>query len=74
MDNEEKNVQAAEFVWSSKDRPSTCDSLKPINKNRQEEPKFTFDVAKCDRIFDELLNAGKDKLSHAIPPLDELKR
>jgi hypothetical protein len=30
-------------------------SLQPVQKNRQEEIKFTFNVAKCDRIFDELL-------------------
>jgi hypothetical protein len=33
-----------------------------------------FFVAKCDSIFDELLQVGKIKLSHTIPPLDELKR
>ena len=36
--------------------------------------KFTFDVSKCDRIFDKLLNLGHIKLSHAILPLDESKR
>ena len=35
---------------------------------------YTFDVAKCDRIFDELLMNGNIKLSHAMPPLEELKR
>ena len=36
--------------------------------------KFTFDVSKCDRIFNELLKLGHIKLSHAILPLEELKR
>src|SRR6185312_518295 len=36
--------------------------------------RFTFDVSKCDRIFDELNKLGHIKLSHAIPPLEELKR
>ena len=36
--------------------------------------KFTFDVSKYDRIFDKLLKLGHIKLSHAIPPPDELKR
>ena len=35
---------------------------------------FTFDVSKCDHIFDELLRSGNIKLSHVIPPLEELKR
>ena len=52
-DDEEKGVYAAEFVWPSKDKPSTCPSLKPIQKNRQNGMKFTFDVSKCDSIFDE---------------------
>jgi hypothetical protein len=36
--------------------------------------KFTFDVAKCDKIFDELFKVGKIKMSHTIPPIDQLKR
>ena len=39
-----------EFVWPSKDKPSMCPSLKPVQKNRQNETKFTFDVSKCDRM------------------------
>ena len=30
----EKGVYADEFVWPSKDKPSTCPSLKLIQKNR----------------------------------------
>ena len=73
-DDDSKEVYAAEFVWPSKAKPSSVPSLKPIQKNRQEEPKFTFDVSKCDRIFDELLKNGNIRLSHAIPSPDELKR
>ena len=36
--------------------------------------KFTFDVSKCDSIFDELLRLGHIKITHVIPPLEELKR
>ena len=36
--------------------------------------KFTFDVSKCDHIFDELLRLGHLKITHVIPPLEELKR
>jgi hypothetical protein len=31
-------------------------------------------VAKCDRIFDELLKLGKIKISHTLPPPDEIKK
>ena len=40
---------ATEFVWPSKAKPFTCNDLKPIHKNRDEEMKFTFNIAKCDR-------------------------
>jgi hypothetical protein len=49
-------------------------TLKPVHKNWQEEIKFTFDVVKCDKIFDELHKASYIKMSPTIPPLDELKR
>jgi hypothetical protein len=70
-DNE---VYAAEFVWPSKEKSYSCSSLKPASKGRQEEIKFTFDVSKRDHIFDELLKSGNIKLTHTIPPLEELKR
>jgi len=72
-DDESKDVYAAEFVWSSQAKPFTCSALKPIHKNRQDE-KFTFDVSKCERIFDELYRIGYVKMSHTLPPLEELKR
>jgi len=73
-DGKSKDVYTAEFVWSPNDKPSTCASLKPISKNRHDEVKYTFDVSKCDRIFDELAIHGKIKFSHTIPLVDELKR
>jgi len=65
-DDESKEVYAAEFVWPSKAKSSLVLSLKPIQKNQHEELKFTFNVSKCDRIFDELLKNGNIRLSHAI--------
>ena len=73
-DDEGKYVYAAEFAWPSSDKLCTCGSLKPIQKNRQDNIKFTFDISKCDCIFNELNKLGYIKLSHAIPPLEELKR
>ena len=67
-------MYAAKFVWPSKAKPCSVPSLKAIQKNQQEELKFTFDVSKCDRIFDELLKNGNIRLSHAIPSPDELRR
>jgi hypothetical protein len=36
--------------------------------------KFTFNVAECDKLFDELLKSGNIKVTQAISPLDEQKR
>jgi hypothetical protein len=36
--------------------------------------KFTFNVSKCDKIFDELLSIGKIKMSHIIPLIEDLKK
>jgi hypothetical protein len=72
-DDESKEICAAEFTWSPNDKAETCASLKTSHKSR-EEMKFTFDVVKCDKIFDELLKSGKIKITHTISPLDQLKR
>ena len=73
-DDEDTNIYAAEFTWPSKIKAYSCASLKPAHKSRQEEMKFTFDVSKCDRIFDELHRLGYIKVSHVIPPVEELKK
>jgi hypothetical protein len=54
-DDESAYVYSVEFVWPTKAKSSACSSLQLVQKNRQEEIKFTFNVAKYDRIFDELL-------------------
>jgi hypothetical protein len=72
--DESNDVYAAELCWPFKAKSYGCDSLNPVHKNRSEEIKFTFDVAKCDNFFDELHKVGCIKTSHAIPPLDKLKR
>ena len=72
-DDEKKEAYVAELMRPLDAKPYSCSSLKPVQKNRQEQARFTFDVSKCDRIFDELLRCGNIKLSHAILPLEELK-
>jgi hypothetical protein len=49
-------------VWPTKAKPSACSSLQPVQKNRREEVKFTFNVAKCDKIFYEVVKSGNIKL------------
>jgi hypothetical protein len=72
--DDENEVYVAEFVCPSKSKASSCASLKLATKGRQEELKFTFDVSKYDHIFDELLKLGNIKISHTMPPLDEIKQ
>ena len=52
--NDEGDIYATEFFWTSKDKPFICNDRKPIHKNHDEEMKFTFNIAKCDKIFDAL--------------------
>jgi hypothetical protein len=63
-DDESTDVYTTKLVWPAQAKPSACSSLQPVQKNRQEEVKFTFNLAKCDKIFDELLKNGNIKLTH----------
>jgi hypothetical protein len=62
------------MVWPKQAKSSSCSSLHPVQKKRQEEVKFTFNAGKCDKIFDELLKNGNIKINHTVPSADELKR
>jgi hypothetical protein len=54
-DDEEADMCVAEWNWVSKSKPFVCSSLKPASKSRQDQMRYTFNVAKCDWIFDYLL-------------------
>jgi hypothetical protein len=60
------------MVWPKQAKSSACSSLQSIQKKRQEEVKFTFNVGKYDEIFDELLKNGNIKINHIVPSADEL--
>jgi hypothetical protein len=72
-DDESTKVYAAEMVWPKQAKSSTCSSLQPVQKKQREEVKFTFNVGKYDKIFDELLKNGNIKINHTVPFADELK-
>jgi hypothetical protein len=74
LDDESTDVYTTELVWPMKAKPLSFSSLHLVQKNRQEEVKFSFNVAKCDKKFDELLKSGNIKVAYTIPPLDDLKR
>jgi hypothetical protein len=75
LDDEEADTCVAEWSWGSKSKPFLCSSLNPASKSRQDEMRYTFDVAKCHRIFDYLLQEKQIKLpsGHVIPSSGQLK-
>jgi hypothetical protein len=74
-DDEESDMCVAEWNWTSKSKPFICSSLKSASKSWQDEIRFTFDITKCDRIFDYLLREKQIKLpsNHVIPSSEQLK-
>jgi hypothetical protein len=75
-DDEEDDICIAEWSWGSKSKPFVCSTLKPTSKSRQDEIRYTFNVAKCDRIFDYLLQEKQVKLpsGHVLPSPEQLKK
>jgi hypothetical protein len=57
-DDEEGNeICVAEWVEKSGDKPISCSFWKP-NRGWREEMRYTFDLSKCDCLFDLLLREG----------------
>nr|ABA93663.1 retrotransposon protein, putative, unclassified [Oryza sativa Japonica Group] len=79
-DSEEEgdhDIYVAEWSWTNKNKPFVCSNLMSTpRKDRQSEVKYSFDVAKCDKIFDYLLQEKQIRLpkGHVIPSQEELKR
>jgi hypothetical protein len=76
LDDEEADMCVAEWSWGSKSKPFVCSSLKLTSKSRQDKMRYTFDIAKCDRIFDYLLQEKQIKLpsGNVIPSSEQLKK
>jgi hypothetical protein len=68
LDDEEADMCLAEWNWGPKYKPFGCSSLKPTSKSQQDKMCYTFDVAKCDRFFDYLLQERQIKFpsNHVI--------
>jgi hypothetical protein len=56
-DEEGNEICVAEWVEKPRDKPISCSFLKP-NRGRRDEVEYTFDVSKCDLLFDLLLWGG----------------
>jgi hypothetical protein len=65
MTNQQKYTR---LKWFGQSRPNLW-----LQKKQQEEVKFTFNVGKCDKIFDELLKNDNIKINHIVPSTDKLK-
>jgi hypothetical protein len=74
-DEEGNKICVAEWVEKPGDKPVTCSFLK-LNGRQREEIRYTFDVSKCDRLFDLLLRGGVIRLTeeHVIPNVDILAK
>jgi hypothetical protein len=66
---EESEACVAEWVEAPRDKPLACSFLRP-SQRKKEEVKYTFDVTKCDKLFDVLLQNKIIQLreGHVIPP------
>jgi hypothetical protein len=73
--HEDTEVCVTEWVDMPKGKPVTCSFLK-LSLGKMEEMKFTFDVTKCDKLFDVLLhnNIIRLKGGHVIPTVEQFAR
>jgi hypothetical protein len=73
--DDDVEVCVAEWVDTPKNKPKACAFLKP-GTGKRDEMRFTFDVLKCDKLFDILLqnNVIRLKGGHVIPTADQLAR
>jgi hypothetical protein len=53
-DDEEAGMGVDEWSWASQFKPLVCSSLMSAPRTQQGEIRYTFDIAKCDWIFDYL--------------------
>jgi hypothetical protein len=56
-DEEGDKICVAGWVEKPRDKAISCSFLKP-KVGRREEMRYTFDVSKCDCLFDLLLQGG----------------
>jgi hypothetical protein len=75
VDEEGNEICIAEWVEKPGDKPISCCFLKP-NGGQREEMRYTFDMSKCDHLFDLLLWGGVIRLTegHVIPNADILTK
>jgi hypothetical protein len=73
--DEDDNVEVCVAERVNMQKPVSCSFLRP-NTGRKEEIKYTFDVSKCDKLFDVLVQGGVIKLKegNVIPTAEILAK
>jgi hypothetical protein len=66
-DDEDADVCVAEWDWASKSKPFVCCGWKLVSKNRQDDMRFTFDVANVIEYF--ITCCRKNKLNGQVTML-----
>jgi hypothetical protein len=71
----EIEVCVTKWIDTPKEKPLVCSFLRP-SPGKEDEAKYTFDVTKCDKLFDVLLQNKVIRLSegHTLPTLDQLPK
>jgi hypothetical protein len=74
-DEEGNEICVAEWVENPGDKPISCSFLKP-NRGWRDEMRYTFNVTKCDHLFDLLLQRWVIRLTegHVIRNADILAK
>jgi hypothetical protein len=73
---EDNEVCVVEWVDTPKEKPVSCSFLRP-NPDKKDEVKFTFDVSKCDKLFDVLAQGGgviRLSEGHVVPSTERLAK
>jgi hypothetical protein len=72
---EEEEVCVAEWVDTPGNKPISCSFLK-YGAGKKDEMKCTFDVSKCEKLFELLLKGWLIRLTegHVIPSADQLAK
>jgi hypothetical protein len=70
--DDEVDVYIIELVWPNV-KPYTCSDLKAVRNKHNEEFMCSFNICKCDRIFDALFKDKITRVTHTIPSSDVVK-
>jgi hypothetical protein len=75
IDDSDAEICVAEWIDTPKNKLISCSFVKP-NVSQKDEMKHTFDVSKCDKLSDVLVQGGVIKLKedHNIPTAELLAK